>query len=47
MVVHAAYLDEIEPTQDEIDDMEWDADNADELEEYEGEHLSALYFEEI
>lgn len=40
---YASYLDAIEPTDDEIDAMEWEA------EEYgdEGEYLSALYFEEF
>ena len=40
---YASYLDAIEPTDEEIDAMEWEA------EEYgdEGEYLSRLYFEEI
>ena len=42
---HAAYLDEIEPTEADIEELEW-MDEAD-VDEYEGERLSLLYFEEF
>lgn len=44
---HATYLDEIEPSDDEIEAMEWDMDNADEDEYPEAESLSLVYFEMI
>jgi hypothetical protein len=40
---YASYLDAIEPTDEEIDAMEWEAEEY----ETEGEYLSLLYFEEI
>lgn len=56
-MTHAPYLDEIEPTMDEIEDMEWDLENdEDEWDEgaaevaHEnvldaGERMSLLYYE--
>lgn len=41
---YASYLDAIEPTDEEIDAMEWEAE---EYAESEHEYLSRLYFEEI